>query len=36
VPVTEPDPQRLFRDDINKLKSTDFKTEVLFGLVNIL
>jgi DNA replication protein DnaC len=34
--VSGPEPYRLFWDDIEKLKLTDFKTEVLFDLVDSL
>jgi DNA replication protein DnaC len=34
--VSRPDPYHLFWDDIDKLKTTDFKTEVLFDLVDTL
>ena len=32
--ASKPDPYHLFWDDIDKLKPTDFKTEVLFDLVD--
>ncbi|MBN2320341.1 MAG: ATP-binding protein [Acidobacteria bacterium] len=34
--ASKPDPYRLFWDDLDKLKPADFKTEVLFDLVNSL
>jgi len=34
--ASRPDPCHLFWDDIDKLKTTDFKTEVLFDLVDTL
>jgi DNA replication protein DnaC len=34
--ASKPEPYHLFWDDIDKLKTTDFKTEVLFDLVDSL
>ena len=34
--ASKPEPYHLFWDDIDKLKPTDFKTEVLFDLVDSL
>jgi hypothetical protein len=36
APTDSPEPFHLFWDDIDKLKVTDFKTEVLFDMVDSL